>query len=45
MKLYRATGKEKYKDMARYFLEERGKNPVIFNEGKEKKRLAALGTV
>ena len=27
MKLYRATGKEKYRDMARYFLDERGQNP------------------
>ncbi len=37
MKLYRATGKEKYKDMARYFLEERGKNPDYFYEEKLKR--------
>ena len=37
MKLYRATGKEKYKDMARYFLEERGKNPNYFYEEKKKR--------
>lgn len=44
MKLYRATGKEKYKDMARYFLEERGKIQITFTR-KRKKRLAALGAV
>jgi DUF1680 family protein len=27
MRMYHATGKEAYKDMARYFLEERGKRP------------------
>ncbi len=32
MRLYHATGKEKYKKMARYFLEERGKNPNFFVE-------------
>lgn len=37
MKLYHATGKEKYKDMARYFLEERGKNPNYFYEEKIKR--------
>lgn len=37
MKLYRATGKEKYKDMARYFLEERGKNPDYFYQEKLKR--------
>lgn len=37
MKLYRATGKEKYKKMARYFLEERGKNPNYFYEEKKKR--------
>ena len=36
MKLYRVTGKEKYKDMARFFLEERGKNPNYFYEEKQK---------
>lgn len=37
MKLYRATGKEEYKDMARFFLEERGKNPNYFYEEKVKR--------
>lgn len=32
MRLYHVTGKEKYKKMARYFLEERGKNPNFFVE-------------
>ena len=37
MKLYRVTGKEKYKAMARFFLEERGKNPDYFYEEKLKR--------
>lgn len=37
MKLYRVTGKEKYKDMARFFLEERGKNPNYFYEESKKR--------
>lgn len=37
MKLYRVTGKEEYKDMARFFLEERGKNPNYFYEEKVKR--------
>lgn len=37
MKLYHVTGKEKYRDMARYFLEERGKNPDYFYEEKRKR--------
>ncbi len=32
MRMYHATGKQRYKDMARYFLEERGKNPDFFKE-------------
>lgn len=32
MRMYRATGKEAYKCLARYFLEERGKNPAFFEE-------------
>ena len=32
MRMYYATGKQQYKDMARYFLEERGKNPDFFKE-------------
>ncbi len=37
MKLYQVTGKEKYKQMARFFLEERGKNPDYFYEEKVKR--------
>lgn len=32
MRMYHATGKKKYKEMARYFLEQRGKNPDFFKE-------------
>lgn len=32
MRMYHVTGKTEYKDMARYFLEERGKNPDFFKE-------------
>ncbi len=32
MRLYRATGEERYKKLARYFLEERGRNPHFFAE-------------
>lgn len=37
LKLYHVTGKEKYRDMARYFLEERGKNPEYFYQEKIKR--------
>lgn len=37
MKLYHVTGNERYKNMARYFLEERGKNPDYFYEEKIKR--------
>lgn len=37
MRMYKATGKEKYRDLARYFIEERGKNPNIFVEEAEKR--------
>lgn len=37
MKLYHVTGDERYKSMARYFLEERGKNPDYFYEEKVKR--------
>ncbi len=30
MRMYHATGNEAYKKQARYFLEERGKNPAFF---------------
>ena len=32
MRMYHATGNEAYKKQARYFLEERGKNPAFFAE-------------
>lgn len=44
MRLYHVTGKEKYKEMARYFLEERGKNPDYFYEEKEKRGWCHWGT-
>lgn len=37
MKLYHVTGKETYKKMARFFLEERGKNKNYFYEEKRKR--------
>lgn len=37
MRLYRATGKEKYSDLAKYFIDERGQNPDFFKEEKEKR--------
>ena len=37
MRLYHVTGKESYKELARFFLEERGKNPDFFKEEYEKR--------
>ncbi|NLB91319.1 MAG: glycoside hydrolase family 127 protein, partial [Clostridiales bacterium] len=37
IRLYRATGEEKYLDTAKYFIEERGKDPDFFQE--ESKRI------
>ncbi len=37
MKLYRATGNKSYKEMARFFLDERGKNPDYFYQEKVKR--------
>ena len=37
MRMYHATGKVEYKDMARYFLEERGKDPDFFKKEAEKR--------
>ena len=37
MRMYHATGKTEYKDMARYFLEERGKDPNFFKKEAEKR--------
>ena len=43
MRLYHVTGKEKYKDMARFFIDERGKNPEYFWEEKQKRRWSHWG--
>lgn len=37
MRLFHATGKERYRDLAQYFIDERGKNPDFFKEEKEKR--------
>lgn len=37
MRLYKATGKEKYKKLASYFIEERGKNKDYFCEEKRRR--------
>ena len=45
MRMYHATGKEAYKDMARYFLEERGKNPNFFKEETERRGWTHFGNM
>lgn len=37
MRMYHLTGNEKYRDLAQYFIDERGKNPGFFKEEKEKR--------
>ena len=37
MRMYKATGNAKYRDLARYFIDERGKNPDIFVEEAKKR--------
>ena len=37
LRLYEVTGKENYKDLARYFIEQRGKDPDYFVKEKEKR--------
>lgn len=37
LSLYRVTGKEEYRSLARFFIEERGKNPDYFAQEKEKR--------
>lgn len=37
MRLYYATGKEKYLNLAKYFIDERGQNPNYFKEEAEKR--------
>ncbi|WP_455615933.1 glycoside hydrolase family 127 protein [Eisenbergiella sp.] len=43
MKLYHATGNEKYSDLAQYFIDERGKNPDYFREETEKRGWTHFG--
>ena len=45
MRMYHATGKIEYKDMARYFLEERGKNPDFFKEEAAKRDWKHFGMI
>ena len=45
MRMYHATGKEAYKDMARYFLEERGKNPNFIKEETERRGWTHFGNM
>ncbi len=45
MRMYHATGKEAYKKMARYFLEERGKNPAFFEEEAAKRDWKHFGMI
>ena len=44
MKLYHTTGREKYRNLAQYFIDERGKNPNFFKEEKEKRGWVHFGT-
>lgn len=37
MRLYRVTGKDKYKDLAEYFINERGKDPHFFEKEAERR--------
>lgn len=37
MRLFHATGKEKYRELAQYFIDERGRNPDFFKEEKERR--------
>lgn len=43
MKLYHATGNEKYSDLAQYFIDERGKNPNYFRDETEKRGWTHFG--
>ena len=43
MRLYHATGEERYRDLARYFLNERGKNPNFFLEESKKRGWTHFG--
>ncbi len=43
MKLYHITGKEKYRELAQYFIDERGRNPEYFKEEKERRGWVHFG--
>lgn len=43
MKMYKTTKKQEYKDLARYFIDERGRNPVYFKEELEKRGWVHFG--
>ena len=45
MRMYHATGNEAYKKQARYFLEERGKNPAFFAEEAAKRDWKHFGMI
>ncbi len=45
MRMYHVTDNEEYKKMARYFLEERGKNPVFFKEEAQKRDWKHFGMI
>lgn len=44
LRLYHLTGIERYRELARYFLEERGKNPNYFKEESERRGWVHFGT-
>lgn len=44
MKLYHVTGKDKYRELAQYFLDERGTDPAFFKKEKEKRGWEHFGT-
>lgn len=43
MRLWRATGNEKYKELAKHFVDVRGQAPNYFVEEKKNRRLERLG--
>lgn len=43
MRLYHVTGKEKYSELAQYFIDERGKNPDFFKEEKKRREWTHFG--
>ncbi len=43
MRLYHATGEEKYRELTQYFIDERGKDPDFFKKEKEKRGWTHFG--